>query len=1148
MKKILFIIALFCGFVANSQKTTGSNYTYINQRYEWLAGVFKALGLPAGSGPAAFTAGQEMRAGAVYYDSLGADAGFYIYNGSAWVLQGTSSAVDLPNALLAGGQVVYSGTGLKFYITPSVSRINGIIYGTDQDSVTLSSSDPDDPRKDVIYLATTGVEVLTGTPAGPAAEPQLDADEIKLTVVDVPALATTPGFTQQVLYDENTESTVAGNGVVVNPASTAEVYRLTVAIDVGTLSNADVITLDAALPTLAWDLTGVNSLDGFIKLKAVMPPEGRLRLQLFNGSTSIGSEVNLVINKSFLGWQPFSIPVSAMGNLTSLSFTKVRIRYNTTVGNYAGFTLDYTYLQDGIVQPGPGGGVSSVTLQGPTGWTFTGPTTGNVIQTIIPGGTSTQILGGDGVVKTDSSVKYIGTINSLTKSANGATINTITNEIVLQESDEDNNGLTSAYRHRQMDTLLAQTIENSFVHNDSLVYIIDEFRTGVKVPIAGSGVTITPTDTTLVFSAIGGGGNNIYNIDSTLANDRTITLAGNYLKALQGTAEFLLVDPTPGAEAVVLQAFNTTGSGNTGSYSGATTSTNGIAQLSSSFNAGNAGLIKILSDNTGAYGTYNATLHEFNGNLNLTGDSIRFIHDNFVDITDSGDYYMTVTNKATGATGKAPWPDVSPPNIIVQTAGGGEPIWYTSGDTLYLKSINGATTDTDSSLNTSGGGVTTMAAIGSSANANGATISGSTLTLQPASGSFGGVLTTGTQSIGGLKVFNNGVQANGTTGITASGSTVGVQGTNTSSSTSTVVDAVWATRSAIYVGAAGNGIAVLFGSRNSAQSQVDARLQSFLSDATAGSENHQYNFTGLKDGATVTMMNIQDDGTVRVNNNLDSLSTKAYARSVGGGGGSSTFIGLTDVPASFSGQALKVLRANAGETALEFVTLAGGGDALTTDPLSQFAATTSAQLSGVISNETGTGLLVYNTSPTFSGTITTSLTASRALVTGASNELAVSATTATELGYVNGVTSSIQTQLNSKTWTNNVFSTSSATFADGASLHFGSTPATPHATATVYEITMDQNCTLIGALVEGQFGTAGTDEGWDMYIRVNNTTDYLISTVSVSAGRRTWANTAMNTTGITLTTGDKIVVKSVAPTWATNPATGTFAGYLRFKN
>jgi hypothetical protein len=45
--------------------------------------------------------------------------------------------------------------------------------------------------------------------------------------------------------------------------------------------------------------------------------------------------------------------------------------------------------------------------------------------------------------------------------------------------------------------------------------------------------------------------------------------------------------------------------------------------------------------------------------------------------------------------------------------------------------------------------------------------------------------------------------------------------------------------------------------------------------------------------------------------------------------------------------------------------------------------------------------------PTFTGTITTPLTASRAVVTGASSELAASAVTAAELAHVSGVTSSL---------------------------------------------------------------------------------------------------------------------------------------------
>jgi len=54
---------------------------------------------------------------------------------------------------------------------------------------------------------------------------------------------------------------------------------------------------------------------------------------------------------------------------------------------------------------------------------------------------------------------------------------------------------------------------------------------------------------------------------------------------------------------------------------------------------------------------------------------------------------------------------------------------------------------------TGGGGVSALAAIGSSPQENGATISGSTLNREPASDSFGGVVTTGTQTFAGAKTI-----------------------------------------------------------------------------------------------------------------------------------------------------------------------------------------------------------------------------------------------------------------------------------------------------------------------------------------------------------------------------------------------------------
>lgn len=88
-------------------------------------------------------------------------------------------------------------------------------------------------------------------------------------------------------------------------------------------------------------------------------------------------------------------------------------------------------------------------------------------------------------------------------------------------------------------------------------------------------------------------------------------------------------------------------------------------------------------------------------------------------------------------------------------------------------------------------------------------------------------------------------------------------------------------------------------------------------------------------------------------------------------------------------------------------------------------AAVAATLSGTsnqISVATGAGSLTLSlpqdiaavSSPSFTGLTLSGLTANRALTTNGSSVLTVSSVTATELGYVSGVTSSIQTQLNSK--------------------------------------------------------------------------------------------------------------------------------------
>ena len=78
----------------------------------------------------------------------------------------------------------------------------------------------------------------------------------------------------------------------------------------------------------------------------------------------------------------------------------------------------------------------------------------------------------------------------------------------------------------------------------------------------------------------------------------------------------------------------------------------------------------------------------------------------------------------------------------------------------YLQfAVGGVATWVNGTVN----GVTTPAIIGGSPNANGMTIASSTLTLQPANASFGGVVTTAPQTFAGAKTFNNDIVAGAAT-------------------------------------------------------------------------------------------------------------------------------------------------------------------------------------------------------------------------------------------------------------------------------------------------------------------------------------------------------------------------------------------------
>lgn len=113
--------------------------------------------------------------------------------------------------------------------------------------------------------------------------------------------------------------------------------------------------------------------------------------------------------------------------------------------------------------------------------------------------------------------------------------------------------------------------------------------------------------------------------------------------------------------------------------------------------------------------------------------------------------------------------------------------------------------------------------------------------------------------------------------------------------------------------------------------------------------------------------------------------------------------------------------------------------------------------------------------------------------------------------------------------------------ADGQTIYFGQLPKAPVTAAATSKIYIPRNGTIKRAYIYCYSGTAGTAENWSIYIRANNTTDTLIETIGASASERIFNNEALS---IAVTTADYIEIKGVQPTWATNPLTTIYGGYL----
>jgi hypothetical protein len=217
------------------------------------------------------------------------------------------------------------------------------------------------------------------------------------------------------------------------------------------------------------------------------------------------------------------------------------------------------------------------------------------------------------------------------------------------------------------------------------------------------------------------------------------------------------------------------------------------------------------------------------------------------------------------------------------------------------------------------------------------------------------------------------------------------------------------------------------------------------------------------------------------------------------------------------------------------------GSALTNDfIMSTFSGSTWTERMRVINSGTGSGVSITGSLTTTGNATIQGLTANRALTTNANDQLVSSATTDTELGYISGVTSAVQTQIDSKGYTLALTSVA-GNLASGTTYYFGNVGRSMIANTTdVSKVYIPKTGTIKKAYITSYSTTTGTITSITVNIRLNNTTDTLVASSTASANFRTYNN---NSLSIAVTEGEYIEMK-VTSTSSLAPTGNIFSGTL----
>ena len=112
---------------------------------------------------------------------------------------------------------------------------------------------------------------------------------------------------------------------------------------------------------------------------------------------------------------------------------------------------------------------------------------------------------------------------------------------------------------------------------------------------------------------------------------------------------------------------------------------------------------------------------------------------------------------------------------------------------------------------------------------------------------------------------------------------------------------------------------------------------------------------------------------------------------------------------------------------------------------------------------------------------------------------------------------------------------------DGETIFWGGLCAAPSTTAACARVYVPKSGTIKIAYIFLYCGTGGSAEAISVYIRLNNSTDTLVATVTAGQTMRVFSNTGLS---IAVSQGDYFEIKVVCPTWNVNPALAKWGGVV----